>query len=262
MHGPVCDGIMGFGLVPEGSPKGCEKPIAAMRVIQDMGSTEDIQAMLAFQRGDEKGFEVLYERYSQPILNYLYRFTWDRSVAEELTQEVFLRVCRAARTYEPRTAFRSWLYQIATNVGRNEVRKPAYSVRQDSLDSNSRMRTEGPGPTQPDPASECPEEMAIARRLEQFRSLDEEQRKRIIENYRAFQRLPNAEKKVILKNLARWQAMSPDEKEKVREQYRQFLDRFSPEQQEKLRELRRNWNSLSPETRKQILRKIRDRENP
>ena len=132
-----------------------------------MGSAEDIQAMLAFQGGDEKGFEVLYERYSRPILNYLYRFTWDRSVAEELTQEVFLRVCRAARTYEPRTAFRSWLYQIATNVGRNEVRKPAYSVRQDSLDSNSRMRTEGPGPTQPDPASECPEEMAIARRLEQ-----------------------------------------------------------------------------------------------
>ena len=96
-----------------------------------MGSADDIQAMLAFQRGDEKGFQVLYERYSRPILNYLYRFTWNRSVAEELTQEVFLRVCRAARTYEPRNSFRSWLYQIATNVGRNEVRRPVYSVRQD-----------------------------------------------------------------------------------------------------------------------------------
>ena len=133
-----------------------------------MGSAEDIQAMLAFQRGDEKGFQVLYERYSRPILNYLYRFTWNRSVAEELTQEVFLRVCRAARTYEPRNSFRSWLYQIATNVGRNEVRRPVYSVRQDSLESSFRMPgTDRPAETQRDPASDGPEDMAAARRLEQ-----------------------------------------------------------------------------------------------
>ena len=46
-------------------------------------------------------------------------------------QETFLRLCRGARTKEPRTAFRTWLYQIATNVGRNEVRRREYSVRKE-----------------------------------------------------------------------------------------------------------------------------------
>lgn len=131
-----------------------------------MGPPEDIQDMLAFQRGDPEGFRRLFERYRGPIAHYLYRYTWNAAVAEELTQEVFLRVCRAAPRYEPRASFRTWLYRIATNVVKNEMRRREHAVRQEPLEGgaariglarNSRAR---------DTSGENPEGRANALRLE------------------------------------------------------------------------------------------------
>jgi RNA polymerase sigma-70 factor (ECF subfamily) len=131
-----------------------------------MGNPEDIQDMLAFQRGDEQGFHNLFQRYSGPLVHYLVRFTGNRAVAEELMQEVFLRVCRAARTYEPRTAFRTWLYKIATNVARNEMRRREYSVRREPLDPMvSTRQTSAVGGRNP-PDGWSPEGVAWARQIE------------------------------------------------------------------------------------------------
>ena len=132
-----------------------------------MGNPEDIQDMLSFQGGDEQGFHRLFLRYRGPLVHYLFRFTGDRAVAEELMQETFLRLCRGARTYEPRTAFRTWLYQIATNVGRNEVRE-GVSVRKEPL---AALRSQGQsrrrdGGSSPDEGS--PEGMAEARQTEEI----------------------------------------------------------------------------------------------
>ena len=132
-----------------------------------MGGQEDIEDMLAFQQGNEEGFHRLFQRYSKPIINYLYRFTWDRSVAEDLTQEVFLRICRAAKTYEPKTSFRTWLYTIATNVARNEFRRQEHTVRHESLSAplyEDRMIHQE---DRMDPTAETPEGMAIGRQLEE-----------------------------------------------------------------------------------------------
>jgi RNA polymerase sigma-70 factor (ECF subfamily) len=131
-----------------------------------MGIPEDTQDMLAFQRGDEQGFRGLFQRYSGPLVHYLVRFTGNRAVAEELMQETFLRVCRAARTYEPRTAFRTWLYQIATNVARNEVRKREYSVRKEPLGPavSTRQTSSAGSPNHRDGWS--PEGLAGARQIE------------------------------------------------------------------------------------------------
>jgi RNA polymerase sigma-70 factor (ECF subfamily) len=133
-----------------------------------MGNPEDIQDMLAFQRGDEQGFHRLFERYSGPLVHYLFRFTGDRAVAEELMQEAFLRVCRGARTYEPRTAFRTWLYHIAENVGKNEIRRREYSVRKEPLTALTSKKQNHGREVKNNPGSESPEGMAEARQTEEI----------------------------------------------------------------------------------------------
>lgn len=77
--------------------------------------------MLAFRAGDTAKFELLLDEYRAPLAGYLFRLVHDRGVAEELAQEVFLRVYRS-RHYEPAASFRSWLIRIATNLARNWLR--------------------------------------------------------------------------------------------------------------------------------------------
>jgi RNA polymerase sigma-70 factor (ECF subfamily) len=81
--------------------------------------------MLAFKNGDEQSFAALLEKYSPRIINYLYRTTGNAADAEDLAQEVFLRVYAAAQRYEPTAAFSTWLYTIATNLYRDHARKRA-----------------------------------------------------------------------------------------------------------------------------------------
>lgn len=133
-----------------------------------MGNLEDLQDMRAFQEGDPDGFRRLFERYANPLLCYLTRITGNRSVAEELVQEVFLRVCRAAPAYEPRTVFRAWLYTIATNVARNEIRKREYTVRILPLHERSASPDRGRAATAGRAEQGSPEEMAGARKLEEI----------------------------------------------------------------------------------------------
>lgn len=133
-----------------------------------MGNPEDIQDMLSFQRGDEQGFHRLFLRYRGPLVHYLFRFTGDRAVSEELMQETFLRLCRGARSYEPRTAFRTWLYQIATNVAKNEVRRREYSVRKEPLTALTSQRQSRGRDGENNPDSGSPEGLAEARQTEEI----------------------------------------------------------------------------------------------
>ncbi len=80
--------------------------------------------MLAFRSGDPAAFDSLFRRWSAPLLRYLERMVRDRGSAEELAQEVFLRVHRARERYAPEARFSTWLYRIATNLALNELRRP------------------------------------------------------------------------------------------------------------------------------------------
>ena len=85
---------------------------------------EDVRLMLAFGAGDAAAFDALFRRWSAPLLRYLERMVRDRAAAEELVQEVFLRVHRARDRYAPEARFSTWLYRIATNLALNELRRP------------------------------------------------------------------------------------------------------------------------------------------
>ena len=83
----------------------------------------DVQLMLQFKNGNEDGFRKLFSKYQTRIINFCFRFCSDRVLAEDLAQEVFLRVYRAANRYRPKARFSTWIYRIAVNVCLNESRK-------------------------------------------------------------------------------------------------------------------------------------------
>jgi RNA polymerase sigma-70 factor (ECF subfamily) len=76
----------------------------------------DIELMLAFKRGDKSCFEKILDKYEKPLINFIARFIGDRFEAEDLAQEVFLRIYHAAKNYKPKAKFSTWLYRIATNI--------------------------------------------------------------------------------------------------------------------------------------------------
>jgi RNA polymerase sigma-70 factor (ECF subfamily) len=82
----------------------------------------EVELMLTVQRGQTEAFEALVERYWLPVFHRFYRRLHDRQSAEDLTQDVFLRIYRYRHRYRPRARFATWLYHIAQNVLRNALR--------------------------------------------------------------------------------------------------------------------------------------------
>jgi RNA polymerase sigma-70 factor (ECF subfamily) len=82
----------------------------------------DARMMLRVKRGDHAALNWLVQKYRAPMIHYLYGIVHDDAVAEDLTQEVFLRVFRGRKDYEPKAKFKSWLYRIGKNVAFNWIR--------------------------------------------------------------------------------------------------------------------------------------------
>ncbi len=81
------------------------------------------ELLRAIARGDHLAFKRLVERYQSRLFNFLYRYLRDRETAEDLTQEVFLKVYQAAPRFEPRAKVRTWVFTIAYNLAVNELRR-------------------------------------------------------------------------------------------------------------------------------------------
>ncbi len=97
----------------------------------------DVQLMLDVKAGDDASFELLLQKYRTPLVNFLYRMVRDRATAEDLAQEVFLRVYRARKKYSPSAKFTTWLFRIATNLALNSLRDGRYRQMEVSLDAPS-----------------------------------------------------------------------------------------------------------------------------
>ena len=74
------------------------------------------------QRGDERAFSIILRTYEQPVFNYVLRLTGDRALAEDLTQEVFLRVFQGLPGFSLRSRFTTWLFQVTKNRVLDELR--------------------------------------------------------------------------------------------------------------------------------------------
>lgn len=76
----------------------------------------DEQLMEAVKNGDLQQASLLFDRYNKRLYNYLVRMTMDRDAAEDLTQNVFVRLIRYRNSYKEGLKFQSWIYQVARNV--------------------------------------------------------------------------------------------------------------------------------------------------
>jgi RNA polymerase sigma-70 factor (ECF subfamily) len=82
----------------------------------------DMAIIRRAQHGDERAFALIVQAYEAPIFNYVLRMVGDRTLAEDLTQDVFLRVFRGLRGYSRRARFTTWLFQVAKNRVIDEIR--------------------------------------------------------------------------------------------------------------------------------------------
>jgi len=94
----------------------------------------DVQLMLDVKAGDEASFDLLLRKYRLPLVNFLFRMVRDAATAEDLAQEVFLRVYRARKQYSPSAKFTTWLFRIATNLALNSVRDNRHRRADVSID--------------------------------------------------------------------------------------------------------------------------------
>ena len=92
----------------------------------DWTQLSDAEIMLRVREGDDSGFSILIEKYRKQIVHFMFRMSRNQAVAEELAQEVFLRVYRSRQTYRAEAKFSTWLYRIATNLGVNHARDTKY----------------------------------------------------------------------------------------------------------------------------------------
>ena len=134
-------------------------------------------------QGDENALADLYRRWAKPLLNFLYGMCGDRTLAEDLLQEVFLRVWRAAPRYQPTAKYSTWLFQIARNHWLNEREKRMRRPRPMSLaggpeddGGSSGISVADPSVRRPDRAAEDRElkdriDAAVARLPERLRDV-------------------------------------------------------------------------------------------
>jgi len=102
----------------------------------------DADIMLRVKAGDESAFGYLVQKHRRPLIGFMYRLCHNPATAEELAQEVFLRVYRSRSSYEASAKFTTWLYRIATNLAVNHARdtrheRPENTVRLDEPDQET-----------------------------------------------------------------------------------------------------------------------------
>jgi RNA polymerase sigma-70 factor, ECF subfamily len=130
----------------------------------------DAEVMLRVKAGDDSAYAFLIQKYRRPLVGFMYRMCHNPATAEELAQEVFLRVYRSRSSYEPSAKFSTWLYRIATNLAVNHARdtrheRPENTVRLDEPDQET-----GTTPDLADQSLSAEEQLLKRERLAAIRS--------------------------------------------------------------------------------------------
>lgn len=128
----------------------------------------DADLMLRLKAGDLDCFEILMNKYRRAMVHFMFRMVRNQAIAEEMAQEVFLRVYRARESYRAEAKFSTWLYRIATNLAVNHARdtkneRMAAKVQLDAPDEESG--------TTPDVADTTPTAEADLLRAERMRAI-------------------------------------------------------------------------------------------
>ena len=177
-------GLLGRGLPSFAGARPSAPAAMADSAVSSDEAVSDADVMLRVKTGNESAFTYLVQKYRRPMVGFMYRLCHNPSTAEELAQEVFLRVYRSRASYEPTAKFTTWLYRIATNLAVNYARdtrheRPENTVRLDEPD-----RETGTTPDLADDSLSAEEQILKRERLAAIRSkvnaLPERQRVAVI----------------------------------------------------------------------------------
>lgn len=194
---------------------------------------EDARLMMKVRDGDEAAFDLLMNRHKKPLLNFIYRMVPVASLAEELAQDVFVRVYLARKSYAPTAKFSTWLFQIASNTTRKHIRKNRHFVLESELTRDSEGST--PSFRQPAAAADAFEVLASRERGEMVR--------------RALAALPAKEKMAL--TLRKHQECSYQEIAQIMKcsvgAIKTYLHRGKSRMREALVAMERRWEPATPE---------------
>jgi RNA polymerase sigma-70 factor, ECF subfamily len=109
-----------------------------------MNSSADLVARAC--EGDQEAFRLIFERYSRPLISFVYDQVGDRELAEELTQETFVRAYRSLHTLREETKLSTWLFGIAKNVARESLRARQRTNQHVDLDDKRVLNLSDRGP--------------------------------------------------------------------------------------------------------------------
>jgi RNA polymerase sigma-70 factor, ECF subfamily len=136
----------------------------------------DLDVVKRLQAGDEAAFDEIMARYRRPILSFVYRMLNDAQEAEDVAQEVFVRVYRNARRFDPRALFSTWLFQIARNAALDRAKSRSRSGFFQSLEvSDEKVPMIGKNPAEELQSLEVSGQIAAA-----VAELPEEQRAALV----------------------------------------------------------------------------------
>jgi len=165
-------GLLNFAGTPPTSA-----PVARADSVE---SVSDADVMLRVKAGDDSAFSYLVQKYRRPLVGFMYRLCHNPATAEELAQEVFLRVYRSRSTYEPSAKFSTWLYRIATNLAVNHARDHRHERPENTLRLDEPDQETGTTPDLADDSLSAEEQLLKRERLaairEKVNALPERQR--------------------------------------------------------------------------------------
>src|SRR5277367_622504 len=147
------------------------KPSAANSSATTEAASADVEAMLRVKTGDESAFSFLVQKYRRPMVGYMYRLCHNPSTAEELAQEVFLRVYRSRTSYEPSAKFTTWLYRIATNLAVNHARDTRHERVENTVRLDEPDQETGTTPDLADDTLSAEEQILKQERLAAIRNV-------------------------------------------------------------------------------------------
>jgi RNA polymerase sigma-70 factor (ECF subfamily) len=144
----------------------------------------DAALMKRVTQGDQRAFEELVEKYKQPVFNMIYRTLPDAAEAEDLAQNVFIQVYKAAARYRVEAKFSTWLFTIARNLCLNELRRRSRHPA-DSLDATATGEEDGPARQFEDARNVAPpdrlvQDELVAKVAEALKELPENQRTAVL----------------------------------------------------------------------------------
>ena len=141
------------GVLPMGSPGAAGTERAGTSLPFDrtapLSGLSDAEVMLRVKAGDDGAFNYLVDKFRRPMISFMYRMTHNSATAEDLAQEVFLRVYRSRAGYTADAKFTTWLYRIATNLAVNHARdtrheRPEVTVNIDESDEETGLTVDVP----------------------------------------------------------------------------------------------------------------------